>query len=387
MLYYLFFLRSEISPLNVFRYITFRAMGAAVTALLIMLLLGPSFIRTLRRLKAGQPIRGKEEVHKLAEIHCSKQGTPTMGGLLILVAVTVSTVLWAIPSNVYIWLALFSLVSLGVLGFFDDWKKIRKQKSGGITSRQKLFWQGIVALCVALFLLYYPGTKVNAGPIPEQPKTTISNVMASKASVGNIYIPFIKDPILTGLGLAIVPFLVLVIVGSSNAVNLTDGLDGLAIGCTISVAIVYGIIAHLTGNHQTAEYLHLPHVEGTGELAVFCAGLIGAGLGFLWFNCHPAKIFMGDTGSLAIGGTLGVISIAVEQEFLLVIVGGVFVMEAVSVILQVASFKLTGKRIFAMSPIHHHFELSGWSETTVVVRFWILSILCAIVGLSTLKLR
>jgi len=367
MLFYLSSLRGEVSPLNVFRYITFRAMGAAVTALLIMLLVGPVFIRILRRLKAGQPIRGKEEVHKLAEIHGAKQGTPTMGGLLILVAVVVSTLLWAIPTNPYVWLVLFSLITLGVLGFLDDWRKIRKQQSKGITSRQKLFWQGVVALCVSLFLLYdYPGTK---------------------EGIGSIHIPFMKDPILSGLGLMVVPFMLLVIVGSSNAVNLTDGLDGLAIGCTITVAIVYGIVAYLVGNFEAATYLRLPHVVGTGELAVFCAGLIGAGLGFLWFNCHPAKIFMGDTGSLAIGGTLGVVSIAVEQEFLLMIVGGVFVMEAMSVILQVASFKLTGKRIFAMSPIHHHFELIGWSETTVVVRFWILSVVFAIIGLSTLKLR
>lgn len=366
MLYYLHFLSESVFVLNVLQYITFRAMAAALTALAIMIFVGPMFIRILRRLKAGQPIRGKEEVHKLAELHGVKQGTPTMGGLLIVASVVVSTLLWAIPTDEYIRLALFTLISLSALGFFDDYRKILKQKSSGISSRQKLFWQGLVAAAVGLFMIYYPPMTVHAG---------------------NIHVPFLKDPIFTGLGLVALPFLMLVIVGSSNAVNLTDGLDGLAIGCTISVAIVYGLIAYLAGNKFAADYLHLSHVEGAGELAIFCAALVGAGLGFLWYNCHPAQIFMGDTGSLAIGGSLGVVAIATDQEFLLVIVGGVFVMEALSVIIQVASFKLTGKRVFAMSPIHHHFELKGWSETTVVVRFWILSVIFAVVGLSSLKLR
>ena len=276
------------------------------------------------------------------------------------------TILWARPQNDFVWLALFSIAYLGALGFVDDYLKVTKKKSAGISGRIKLAAQFGLAAIVTAFFLLNPAMEVQARAL---------------------YVPFFKEPLIFNLGLGTFFFFALVVVGTSNAVNLTDGLDGLATGCTITAALAYAVIAYVAGNVKISTYLQTPYYPLTGELSVVCMALVGAGLGFLWFNCHPAKVFMGDTGSLAIGGVLGVVAICCKQELLLLVVGGVFVMEALSVILQVLSFKLTGKRIFAMSPIHHHFELKGWKENTVIVRFWILSVMFAFFGLATLKLR
>jgi phospho-N-acetylmuramoyl-pentapeptide-transferase len=339
-------------------------MGAAVTAWLFTLVAAPVVIELLRRMRLGQPIRERSEVRELADLHGVKTGTPTMGGLLVLGTVVLASVLWAKPSNAFVWVTLGTMVSLGLLGFWDDFRKAKFRK--GVSSKQKLIVQISVAVAVGVFFMLNPATMQLAT---------------------ELHVPFFKEPVIENMGLLTLFFMMLVLVGSSNAVNLTDGLDGLAIGCTGAVASVYAIFAYLAGHAKASAHLLIPHVPGAGELAVFCAALAGASLGFLWFNCHPAKIFMGDTGSLAIGGALAVVAICVRQEILLAIVGGVFVLEALSVILQVASFKLTGKRIFAMSPLHHHFELRGWSETTVVVRFWIMGLMFALLGLATLKLR
>jgi phospho-N-acetylmuramoyl-pentapeptide-transferase len=307
-------------------------------------------------------------VHKLADLHESKKGTPTMGGVLILFSLTLACVLWARPTNPFLWLALGSTLALGTLGFCDDYAKVRKKSSGGLSGRKKLLVQGGVAAGVAGVLMLNPQTREAAM---------------------KLQIPFIREEFfLMHLPVwAAIVFFVFIIVGSSNAVNLTDGLDGLASGCILTVALVLGIFAYLSSHAKLASYLFLPRVAGGEELVIFCSALFGAALGFLWFNCHPAKVFMGDTGSLALGGAVAVVAICINQEMLLAIIGGVFVMEAVSVILQVLSFKLMGRRIFAMSPIHHHFELRGWSETAVVTRFWILSAVFALAGLASLKLR
>ncbi|MEP7013920.1 MAG: phospho-N-acetylmuramoyl-pentapeptide-transferase [Verrucomicrobiota bacterium] len=366
MMYYLHRLSDEFGPFNVFLYVTFRAVAAAVTAFLISLLFGNRVIRTLTALKLGQPIRLASEVHRLAELHGGKQGTPTMGGVLIIGAVFISSMLWARPDNRFVWLALFSMLYLGGLGFADDYLKVTKKKSAGVSGRYKLLFQIILAAIVTAVFLTSPLLQVQAR---------------------SLYVPFVKSAVITNMGWFTFLFFALVIVGASNAVNLTDGLDGLATGCTITVAFAYALLTYAAGNFRIAEYLQVPFYSFTGELTVVVSALIGAGLGFLWFNCHPAKVFMGDTGSLAIGGMIGVVAICCKQELLLAIVGGVFVIEAVSVILQVMSFKLTGRRIFAMSPIHHHFELIGWKENTVIVRFWILSVIFALLGLATLKLR
>jgi phospho-N-acetylmuramoyl-pentapeptide-transferase len=366
MLYYLYYLAPHWGPFNVFRYETFRAMAAALTALMLSLAMGPKTIVLLTRLKLGQPLRLKSEVRELADLHSSKKGTPTMGGILILFTVTIASLLWCDPANRLFWLVLGSMLYLGFIGFADDYEKVAKKNSKGIRGWQKLAAQALLAIFVFLYLSYtsdYPG------------------------EWNRLYIPFLKSAVVVDMGVLTVAFFGLVIMGTSNAVNLTDGLDGLAIGCSISVALTYAIFCYVGGNAKLATYLLLPLVSGAGELAVFCAALVGAGLGFLWFNCHPARVFMGDTGSLALGGVLGVIAICVHQELLLVIAGGVFVLEAGSVLLQVASFKLTGKRIFAMSPLHHHFELKGWDESTVTVRFWIMSLIGAMAALATLKLR
>jgi phospho-N-acetylmuramoyl-pentapeptide-transferase len=366
MLYWLAELSYVWSPLRVFKYITFRALMAALTALLVSLVIGPWVIRKLTELKIGQPIRTAEEVHKLAELHKQKKGIPTMGGVLIIAAVVFSALLWARLDSMFVGLAVGVMICLGALGFADDYLKVKRKKSEGLRAFQKMGGQIVLALGVALVLVWHAD---------------------SREYIQKLMIPFYKNPLIQDLGPIFILLAVLVVVGTSNAVNLTDGLDGLAIGCTIPVALVYGLIAYLGSNANYASYLRLTHIPNGGELAVVCAALVGASMGFLWYNCAPARVFMGDTGSLAIGGILGVIALSLKQEFLLVIVGGVFVLEALSVILQVASFKFTGKRIFAMAPIHHHFELKGWNETTVVVRFWILSILFALIGLSSLKLR
>ena len=355
-----------LKALNVFSYITFRAICAGVTAFVLSLAFGNLVIRKLISLKFGQPIRTAAEVHKLHELHGAKKGTPTMGGVLLIGTVVVSTLLWAKPENPFVWLVLFSTVFMGGIGLYDDWLKVSKKSSDGISSRMKFALQCLLAGIFTIFLLLNP--KVST--IAQQ-----------------LYFPFIKDPLLASMGWFSFIFFLLVIVGTSNAVNLTDGLDGLATGCTATVAATYAVLVYVAGNIKAASYLQIPYVAYSGELAVLCVALLGACLGFLWWNAHPARVFMGDTGSLAIGGMLGSVAICCKQEFLLVIVGGIFVIEAMSVILQVASFKLTGPRIFKMSPIHHHFELSGWKENTVIVRFWILSVLFALLGLATLKLR
>ena len=355
-----------LKALNVFSYITFRAICAGITAFLISVIFGNFVIRKLISLKFGQPIRTAAEVHKLHELHGSKKGTPTMGGILLIGSVVVSTLLWAKPENPFVWLVLFSAVFLGGIGFYDDWLKVTKKSSDGISSRLKFVLQCLLAGIFTLYFLTNPKLSVTAQ---------------------QLFIPFLKEPLLLGMGVLTFIFYLLVIVGTSNAVNLTDGLDGLATGCTATVAATYAVLVYVAGNFKTATYLQVPFVPYAGELAVLCVALLGACLGFLWWNAHPARVFMGDPGSLAIGGMLGAVAICCKQELLLVIVGGVFVMEAMSVILQVASFKTTGRRIFKMSPIHHHFELSGWKENTVIVRFWILSVLFALLGLATLKLR
>ncbi len=359
--------------LNVFQYITLRALGAALTAFLLSLMCGNWVIRRLISLKLGQPIRTKEEVNKLFELHGAKAGTPTMGGVLMLGAVIVSSLLWARPDNIAVWLLIFTLLYCGGLGFWDDYLKVSKKNSAGVSERTKLVAQGILALIVAAFFLMNPAIELQA-----------------KA----LYVPFYKDPLIANLGIVgAVGFFALVIVGASNAVNLTDGLDGLAAGCTCTAAFAYAVLCYVCGHVKISSYLQIPFYPFAGELAVICMALVGASFGFLWFNCHPAKMFMGDTGSLAIGGMLGVTAICTKQEMLLVVVGGVFVIEAVSVLIQRSWFKITkrrygeGRRVFLMSPLHHHFELKGWKENTVIVRFWILSIMFAFLGLATLKLR
>ncbi|MEP6603530.1 MAG: phospho-N-acetylmuramoyl-pentapeptide-transferase [Spartobacteria bacterium] len=366
MMYYLHRFSDQFIGFNVFFYVTFRAVAAAITAFSISLVAGNWVIRKLISLKIGQPIRTAEEVRQLAVLHGPKAGTPTMGGVLIIGAVVLSTVMWARLDNRFIWLSLFAMVYLGLLGFADDYLKVTKKKTDGVSGRVKLVFQfGLAAIVTAVFL---------TSPLLE-------------VQARSLYVPFFKAPVVANMSWFTFVFFALVIVGSSNAVNLTDGLDGLAIGCTVTVAFAYTLLTYAAGNFRIAEYLQVPFYPFTGELTIVCAALIGAGFGFLWFNCHPAKVFMGDTGSLAIGGMMGVVAICCKQELLLAIVGGVFVMEAVSVIMQVLSFQLTGRRIFLMSPLHHHFELRGWKENTVIVRFWILSAMFALLGLATLKLR
>jgi len=354
---------------NVFRYVTFRALMAAITSFIICLLFGNYVIRRLISLKFGQPIRTAEEVHKLFELHGAKKGTPTMGGILLLASVGVAGILWARPTNPFVWLVLVAMLFHGAVGFMDDWLKVTRKNSDGISSRLKFSLQCILALGITVFLV--------ADPFG----------YGFSEQVNGLYAPFFKDPIIPDMGWFSFVFYLLVIVGASNAVNLTDGLDGLAAGCTVTAAASYAVLTYVAGHLATATYLQIPHFSHAAELPVLCMALAGAGLGFLWWNCHPARVFMGDTGSLAIGGMLGVVAICCKQELLLVVVGGVFVAEALSVILQVGSYKLTGKRIFKMSPLHHHFELSGWKESTVIVRFWIMAILFAMLGLATLKLR
>lgn len=377
MMYYLHHLSDLPGPdfikaFNVFQYITFRAVGATVTAFLLSLMFGNVVIRKLISLKVGQPIRTKEEVNRLFELHGKKAGTPTMGGVLLLGAVVISTLLWARPDNSAVWLLLFVMLACGALGFWDDYLKVAKKNAAGASERAKLLVQLVVAGLVTLYFLSNPAINVQAC---------------------SLYVPFYKAPIIENLGFFTFFFFAVVILGSSNAVNLTDGLDGLAAGCTVTTSFAYALFAYAAGNVKIASYLQIPFYPFAGELAVICMALVGASFGFLWFNCYPAKVFMGDTGSLAIGGTLGVVAICCKQELLLVVVGGVFVVEALSVLIQRSWFKITkrrfgeGRRVFRMAPLHHHFELIGWKETTVVARFWILSTMCAFLGLATLKLR
>jgi len=362
MLYHILFpLADQIALFNVFRYLTFRTGGAMITALLVSFLVGPYLIRTLRsKQKGGQPIREDGPPDHLL----TKQGTPTMGGFLILLALSVATLLWADLNNGYVWVALGVTMAYGTIGFLDDYLKVSKRDSHGLSGRLKLFLQAAVAASAALWISQL---------LPPELATTLA-------------VPFFKN-LLIDLGNGFLIFAIVVMVGASNAVNLTDGLDGLAIGPVMIAAAVFALIAYLTGHAGFSSYLQINYVPGAGELAVFCGALIGGGLGFLWFNAPPAKVFMGDTGSLAMGGALGVVSVITKHELVLAIVGGLFVLETVSVIVQVASFKLTGKRVFAMAPLHHHFEKKGWAEATIVIRFWIIAIILALVGLSTLKLR
>jgi len=362
----------QLSWLRLFHYITVRSAGGAVTALALSWWLGPKIIDWLKQLKFGQDYADKaEEAGGLGARVLSKKGTPTMGGILIIAVLTLSTMLWA-QWNAQVELTLLSILVLTGLGFYDDYAKIISQSGGGTPPRLKLWVQILLAVFIGVYLWLAPST--------------------SKL-VTQIMVPFYKYPIAMNAGLLGLVIVVLAIVGSSNAVNLTDGLDGLAIGCTLIVAFVFLIFTYLAGNMRTADYLQISYVNGAGELTVFCAALIGAGLGFLWFNCHPAQVFMGDTGSLPLGGAFGIIAVLIHQPFVLVIAGGVFVMEAVSVILQTSWFRFTrkyygtGRRIFLMAPLHHHFEKKGWYESQVVMRFYILCVLFAVVALATLKLR
>lgn len=361
MLYHLLFpLHEQWSVFNVFRYITFRTAAAVVTALALSLVLGPWLIRTLRRLSVGQNIR---EVGP--QSHQVKAGTPTMGGLLILLAFISSTLLWANLENPFVLIAVGVTAAFGLVGLADDYIKVARRRNLGLTSRAKLGLQILVAALAGLALL----------TLPEE-----------HGFEPTLTFPFFKQVALD-LGWIYVPFVALVLVGASNAVNLTDGLDGLAIGSIMIAAATYAIFTYVAGHSLVANYLQVTSIQGAGELTIFCGALVGASLGFLWFNSHPAEIFMGDVGSLALGGAIGIVAVLCKQELLLVLVGGLFVIEAGSVIIQVASFKLTGNRVFRMAPLHHHFELRGWSEPKIIVRFWILAVLFALLSLSTLKLR
>jgi phospho-N-acetylmuramoyl-pentapeptide-transferase len=361
MLYWLLYpMASRYPLLNVFRYITFRTAMSAVTALAVALVLGPAMIRYLRRAQIGQSIRAEGP-----KTHLTKAGTPTMGGLLILLAVVSATLLWMDLSNRFVWIALATLVGVGAVGFADDWTKVTRRRSLGLTGRGKLVPQFLVAIAVAFAIEQWAG------------HGAFSTV---------ITFPFLKK-LLIDLGVLYIPFVALVVVGSSNAVNLTDGLDGLATGAVGIAAGTYALLAYVTGNAVAARYLQIPFIPQSGELSVFCGALVGASLGFLWFNCHPADVFMGDVGALPLGAAIAAVAVMTKQEILLAIVGGLFVLEALSVIIQVASFKSTGKRVFKMAPLHHHFELMGWAESRVIIRFWILALFFAVLGLSTLKLR
>jgi phospho-N-acetylmuramoyl-pentapeptide-transferase len=374
----------RLSFLRLFKYITFRSAGAAITALLLSWWLGPKVIHWLKQIKFGQEYSDKaEEAGGLGARVLSKKGTPTMGGILIIMTLNFTTLFWA-QWNTMIQLTLLSVLVLTGLGFYDDYAKITQQTGGGTKPQVKLWVQIILALFVAIYLWKLPAN--SEFHFADDRPTTVHNLIST------LMVPFYKYPVAVG-GILGVVITMLAIVGSSNAVNLTDGLDGLAIGCTVIVSFVFLVLTYLAGNFKTAGYLEIPYVSGAGELTVFCAALIGAGLGFLWFNCHPAQMFMGDTGSLALGGALGLVAILIHQPLVLVIAGGVFVMEAISVILQKGWFRYTrkrfgtGRRIFLMAPIHHHFEKKGWYESQVVMRFYILCVLFAVVALSTLKIR
>ena len=378
-----------LSFLNLLQYITFRAAVACLLAFGLSIVMGPRVIRRLISLKVGQPLRTAEEVHKLAELHGGKVGTPTMGGVLILGSVLVSTLICARPLNPFVAVCCCSMGALGLLGFVDDYTKVKLKSSDGVSARTKLFWQLVVAVVASSFL-YFKMEISGFGATPEiveklgyQPGYLLGG---EPMQISEVAFPLFKTATIN-LHWLIIPFFAAIIIGCSNAVNLTDGLDGLATGCTITVSLAYGLLVYLAGHHFMAnDYLTIPYNRFVSELSVFLFALAGAGFGFLWFNCHPAKVFMGDTGSLAIGGAIGTAALCVKQELLLVIIGGVFVMEAVSVMLQVGSFKLRRKRIFAMAPIHHHFELRGWHESQVIIRFWILSIMLALFGLALLKI-
>ncbi|MDI6606186.1 MAG: phospho-N-acetylmuramoyl-pentapeptide-transferase [Candidatus Omnitrophota bacterium] len=359
--HFLYPLHKLISVFNIFRYISFRSAMSALTAFFICLILGPPLIRKLKNLKIGENIK-KDDSARLDELHRDKQDTPTMGGILILLAVIISTLLWADISNKYIIIVLFVTFWLGLTGFIDDYLKQIKKKSRGLTAKAKLISQSILGIILGSILLLDP--RVNLG----------------------LHVPFFKELIIN-LGIFYILFVVIVIAGSSNAVNLTDGLDGLAIGIVVMVALAFGVLSYVSGNVNFSEYLFIPYIRNAGELAVFCAAILGAGLGFLWFNCYPASIFMGDVGSLALGGAIGTVALLIKKELLLVIVGGIFVAEAVSVILQVVTLRIFKKRMFKIAPLHHHYEFQGLSENKIIVRFWIIAGLLALFTIVTLKIR
>jgi len=362
MLYYIFYpLKNIWFGFNVFKYLSFRSAMASTTAFLVCLIFGPAVISWIKSLNFGQNIR-REYVESLYDLHKHKQGTPTMGGLLIILAITISTLLWADILNRYVILALGSFLWLGAIGFMDDYIKVAKKRSLGLRARPKLLGQILLGLALSVFIISFT----------EIPAT--------------IHVPFCKQFVLN-IGILYILFVILVITSSSNAVNLTDGLDGLAIGCTIIAALTYAILGYIAGNFKLSDYLNIFYLEGAGELSVFCAAMVGSGLGFLWFNSHPASVFMGDTGSLALGGAIGTVAVLIKKELLLFLVGGIFVVEALSVVLQVIWFKTTGKRLFLMSPRHHHFQLAGWPESKITIRFWIVAIVLALVSLASLKLQ
>jgi phospho-N-acetylmuramoyl-pentapeptide-transferase len=359
MLYHLLYpLRNVVSGFNVFKYITFRSAGAVLTALIVSFLFGKPVIAWLRRLKVGQHVRNDGP-----QTHLSKQGTPTMGGILIIIALMTATVLWSDLTNKYVWAVLFSTAAFGAIGFWDDYLKVVKKRSKGLSAAQKFGLQILASIIIGVFLFN-----------PRDPY------------MSQISVPFMKQ-FFINLGWFYIPFVSVVIVGSSNAVNLTDGLDGLAIGLVGIAATANAVIVYLGGNKVIADYLKILYIPGSGELAIFCGALLGASLGFLWYNAHPAEVFMGDVGSLSLGGALGTLAVVTKHELILVVTGGIFVVETLSVALQVASYRLTGKRLFKMAPIHHHFEQIGWPESKVIARFWIVGIILALISLSSLKLR
>ncbi len=360
MLVWLFeWLSQYVKVLSVFQYLTLRGILGVLTALVISLVLGPAMIRKLSFYQIGQSVRSDGP-----QSHLSKAGTPTMGGALILVAIAVSTLLWGDLDNRYVWIVLITTLAFGAIGWVDDYRKVIEKNSRGLPARWKYFWQTLFGLLAACVLYWTAQTPAETGFI----------------------VPVFKD-IVIDLGIGFILLSYLVIVGSSNAVNLTDGLDGLAIMPTVMVAGALAIFAYASGNFNFAQYLHIPYVQGSGELVIFLGSIVGAGLGFLWFNTYPAQVFMGDVGALALGAALGIVAVVVRQEIVLFVMGGVFVMETVSVILQVGSYKLTGRRIFRMAPLHHHFELKGWPEPRVIVRFWVMTVVLVLIGLATLKIR
>src|SRR5487761_2351677 len=353
-------LSQDVRTFSVFNYITLRALMAAMTSLMISFMVGPWMIRKLTSMKIGQSVRSDGP-----QTHLVKAGTPTMGGALILTSVTISTLLWGDLHNAYIWVVLLTTVGVGAIGWVDDYRKVVHRNPDGLSARAKMFWQSLIALAVGIFLWLH----------------------ATLPAHTELIVPFFKHLVFPLGMFGFIAMVYLVIVGSSNAVNLTDGLDGLAIMPTVMVASALAIFAYVAGNIVFAKYLGIPYIPGAGELAVFCGGIAGAGLAFLWFNAYPAEVFMGDVGALALGAALGVVAVIVRQELVLFIMGGVFVVDTLSVVIQVASFKLSGKRVFRMAPLHHHYELKGWKETQVVVRFWIITMLLVLLGLATLKLR
>lgn len=361
MFYYLSQFRHIFSGFNLFRYITFRAAMAGLTTFLFCVVFGPFIINKLKAMKIRE-ITKRDDCPDLDEFHNHKEGTPTMGGVFIVASILFSVFLWADLGNRYILLTAFTCAYLAVLGWVDDYVKLKKTGQRGLSKRTKLIWEILLGAFIGSYVYFNPDTS-----------TTLD-------------LPFFKN-VVVNLGMFYIPFAAIVVIGTSNAVNLTDGLDGLAIGCVLIVSLTLAVLSYITGHLTFSEYLFIPFISGAGELSVFCAAIMGASLGFLWFNCHPATVFMGDVGSLALGGTLGVIAVLIKKELLLVIAGGIFVIEALSVILQICSFRIWGKRIFKVSPLHHHLQLSGWKESKIIIRFWIIAIILAIITLMTLKIR